>query len=202
MRYFLEALTLFLLACNSQKDHQSPAGDRSEDQKISNTAFSPRQANSNLYANAASDSIAAVLNEQLKNQFQNNFHVLTVEEANWNKEEWDASIRPRREKDPLYPIVAKGDFNWDGKEDRAALITNDSASRVQISFFLRDEKIVLWEPNVKGARIEKYESPKDRPLIGNVVMLKGDGLLVQLSKTSAYVIHWNGRGFDRAWMGD
>lgn len=198
MKYLLVSLIIFSFSCG---EHTS-VSENANNSKDSLPTDSMGLTNATNVTHE--DSLTASLNNQLKTLFDGKFQLLTDEHAQWNKKDMDSIILPARQRDPYYPIIAKGDFNWDGKLDVAAIVKDTQNTIFRVAILLNSNKAILWPQDVKGAGIEKYVSPDAKKLKGkgNQVVLEGDGILVQSFKTTSYVIYWNGKEFDRAWTGD
>ncbi|MCW3074678.1 MAG: hypothetical protein JWP69_1747 [Flaviaesturariibacter sp.] len=201
MKILLSFLMLSFISCGQENNKSNNESTREQmTDTVKHNGLSAKD--TLLRAAPPADSTAQILNERLKTVFDGKLHILTDKEAKWNKEDLDFIILPARKKDPLFPIIAKGDFNWDGKEDYVALVSDVTNSIYRVAIFLNSGKVIVWKEDVKGAGIETYKSPDLKNLSGNKIVLKGNGILVQWFESSSYVIYWNGMEFTREWTGD
>lgn len=145
----------------------------------------------------------------LKEKNMPDWHVISDADAKWPKDKFDYFIAPKRKDNPEYPYITSGDFNADGKNDFAALITDSGNSKNQLLIILDrngEKKLYFWlEDILEGAAIsttpkgetEGMESEKTKK-----VKLKGDAINVEYFETASFLVYWNGNGFNRLQIGD
>ena len=118
--------------------------------------------------------------------------------------------------DRLENRFLEGDFNGDGKDDLAVLVTDADRRKSGILILFRDQsKAVLigagvpfgnggddfswmdvWSVYPKGRRVEQGAGGSAPPA------LRGDALLVEKSESASALIHWNGKAFRWYQQGD
>lgn len=131
-----------------------------------------------------------------------NWQVVNDSIAQWSKDVFGYFIAPKRKDNPNYPYIATGDFNDDGKQDQAYLITNDARSSYQIAISLNPDNIVFWKEDIDLAAISAMPKTELGGIDGSKVKMKGDGINVEYYEKSSFVLYWNGTSFKRIWTSD
>lgn len=148
----------------------------------------------------------ATVNEILTAKYGSEWHVLNDKEATWMKDAFDYFITPKRKEIPNYPYIAKGDYNADGREDIAAIVTNDLKSKYQIAIILKADNILFWKEDIQEdaaisavpkSIIEGMEGEKIKK-----VKLKGDGINIEYFETASFIVYWDKTAFKRIQTGD
>jgi hypothetical protein len=144
-------------------------------------------------------------NNLLKERYPGSWHVLNDAEATWMKDAFDYFIAPKRKDNPVYPYMTTGDFNGDGKPDRAALITDSSKRNYQLAIIL-DSTVITWKEDiiedaalstVPRSVITGTEGEKEKK-----VKMRGDGINVEYFEKASFVLYWDKKGFKRLQTGD
>src|SRR5687768_4752946 len=112
MKTLIYFVLIFAVSCTGTNDKQK--SESLNEQVVTKDSVNNVVTKDTSVLPAESRYILDNLENRLKNEFDGKLHVLTDKEAKWNKEDLDFIILPARKKDPMFPIIAKGDFNWDG----------------------------------------------------------------------------------------
>lgn len=146
------------------------------------------------------------VNQLLKATFGNSWYVMNDKEASWMKDAFDYFIVPKRKEIPNYPYIAKGDFNADGKEDMAAVVTDSLKSNYQIAIILAPDNILFWKEDVlEDAAISTVAKSIIDGIDGEKtkkIKLKGDGINIEYFEKASFVLYWDKVSFKRIQTGD
>ncbi|MBC7872886.1 MAG: hypothetical protein H7Y01_02760 [Ferruginibacter sp.] len=205
MRLFIFTASIVLLSCgqnSSDKQKEVITGDTTKIAGDTTIAAPGVKDNPPGYTTPDQSRV----NGMLTARYGNKWHVLNDSEAKWMKDAFDYFIVPKRKENPNYPYIARGDYNADGKEDMAAVITDSLKNTYQMAILLDTSKIILWKEDiledaaistVPKSEIEGMEGEKTKK-----VKLKGDGINVEYFEKAAFVLYWSGREFKRIQTAD
>ncbi|HEV7781731.1 MAG TPA: hypothetical protein VGO58_10730 [Chitinophagaceae bacterium] len=202
MRTLLIAATVLLLSCgeNASKQKKEPL---LTDTTAKTTDTAAKQPDQPIVYTAPYE---AVINTSLQEKWGNQWHVLNDQEAHWMKDAFDYFIVPKRKTEPNYPYIAKGDFNGDGKEDMAAVITDSLKKKYRVAILLDTSKILLWDEDImEDAAISTVPKSDIDGMDGEKtkkVKMKGDGINVEYFEKASFVLYWDKSGFKRIQTGD
>jgi hypothetical protein len=205
MRLLIFIAMTLLLSCgqsSTKKKKETPKEDTAKTTLDTTKAKLPVQDTPPAYI--APDE--AAVNEILKANHGNEWHVLNDNEATWMKDAFEYFIVPKRKENPDYPYIAKGDYNADGTADMAAVVTDSAKSTYQIAIILGKDKIIFWKEDVLDdaaistvpkSTIEAIDGEKTKK-----IKLKGDGINVEYFEKATFVLHWDKGSFKRIQTGD
>lgn len=205
MRFLIFIAALSLLACgqDSSKVKKELQHD-STGKTYSDTVKTPTVVKDSPPTHITPDEEA--VNQMLKARFENSWHVLNDKEAKWMKDAFDYFIVPKRKDIPNYPYIAKGDFNADGKEDMAAVVTDSLKSNYQIAIILAADNILFWNEDVlEDAAISTVAKSVIDGIDGEKtkkIKLKGDGINVEYFEKASFILYWDKTSFKRIQTGD
>lgn len=205
MRILIFMATVSLLSCK-----QNPSNIKTELPKddvastVVDTAKTTAVGNEKPPTYIAPDETA--VNEAMKAGYGNKWHVLNDREAGWQKDAFDYFIAPQRKENPNYPYIAKGDYNADGKEDMAAIVTDSLNVNYQIAILLGADNILLWKEDViGGVAISTVSKSKIQGMSEErtkKILMKGDGINVEYFEKASFVLYWDKSSFKRIQTGD
>ncbi len=205
MRFFIFITAISLLSCGQSSTAKK---EDSAKQDTAKTAIDTTTATSVVKTEEASYTTPdeATVNGLLNAKFGTQWHVLNDKEAKWMKDAFDYFIVPKRKESPNYPYITKGDFNADGKNDMAAVVTDSIKNSYKIAIILGPDNIKLWEEDIMidaalsttpKSVIEGMEGEKIKK-----VKLKADGINVEYFEKASFVLYWSGTDFKRIQTGD
>ncbi len=208
MKKLFFGLCVVLVSCGQQK--QSVTEVKLSDTVNEEDSFDPPgPVNPDKHAAAViSTSLRDSVNLALSGQFKNQWHVVTDPEAHWMRDQFDYFIASKRDSLPDYPYIATGDFNGDGRQDLAAVVTGEVKNAYRIIILPDGGKPYVWEEDVlENAAISKEPKADLRAMDvngnpGKNISMKGDGILVEYFEQASFVIYWNGKKFVKVQQGD
>lgn len=146
------------------------------------------------------------VNRSLSNKFGTEWHVLNDKEATWMKDAFDYFIVSKRKEFPNYPYITSGDFNADGKQDTAAVVTDSLKTKYRIAILLAENKILFWDEDIlEDAAISTV--PRSEIVGGDEkktkkIKLKGEGINIEYFEKASFVLYWDRSSFKRIQTGD
>ncbi len=205
MKFLLFIASLSLLSCgqNSTKEKQTVSKTDTVKTTIDTAETAPVN-KKDPAPHTLPDELT--VNEILRGKFGSRWHVLNDKEAKWMKDAFDYFIVPKRKESPNYPYITNGDFNADGKDDFAAVVTDSIKSSYQIAIILGPDNIKLWDEDIlidaalstiPKSVIEGMEGEKVKK-----VKLKADGINVEYFEKASFVLYWDKSSFKRLQTGD
>ncbi|MEO7984024.1 MAG: FG-GAP repeat protein [Bacteroidota bacterium] len=205
MRFLIFVAAISLWSCGQHEaDKKEEVSNNDTSKTRPDTARTTPVAKENPLPTSSPDEVA--VNEKLKASYGTKWHVLNDKEAKWMKDAFDYFIVPKRKKNPNYPYIAKGDFNGDGKQDMAAVVTDNNRENFRVAILLAPDKIQLWEEDIMidaalsstpRSTIEGMDGEKTKK-----VKLKGDGVNVEYFEKASFVLYWDKNSFKRIQTGD
>jgi hypothetical protein len=198
MRYLPLLCLLFVIACNNQSGTKNEATSDTVTKKDTTvTDITPPP--------AVSDPTVQLLENMLVQQGLNDWHVVNDSTAGWPKDEFDYFIAPKRKTEPLYPYIAKSDFDADGNPDMAALVkSKNNQFMILIARNYHSDKAVLdqWKEDIDLCALSVFPKGDLDGIKGEKVKLKSDAIGVEYFEKSSFVVYWDGKKFKRVWTGD
>lgn len=205
MKLLIPGFLFLLVSCGqtstSEKDKKASSAD-------TNQAKIPVVVKPDTAKAPVTSMLSAVVNDSIARHFKKKQHVLTDQEAHWIKGQFDYFIAPKRDSLPDYPYITSGDFNGDGQQDLAAVVTGEVKNAYTIVIFITGKQAQTWEEDVlENAAISTQPKTILRELNedgnpGKKIKMKGDGILVEYFEQGSFVIYWNGNKFERVQQGD
>ena len=208
MKKLFFGVCVVLVSCGQQKQSVTEV-TLSDTVNEEDSLYPPAPVNPDKRATAVTiASLRDSANLALSGQFKNQWHVVTDPEAHWMKDQFDYFIAPKRDSLPDYPYIATGDFNGDGRQDLAAVVTGEVKNAYRIIILPAGGKPFVWEEDVlENAAISKQPKTDLRAMDANgnpgkKISMKGDGILVEYFEQASFVLYWNGTKFERVQQGD
>ena len=148
----------------------------------------------------------AIVNGSLKARYGSKWHLLNDSEAKWMKDAFDYFIVARRKNDPNYPYIAKGDYNADGKQDTAAVVTDSLKTNYQLAILMGGGNNLLWKEDIlEDAALSTIPKSEIDGMVGEKtkkIKMKGDGINVEYFEKAAFVLYWDKNNFKRIQTAD
>jgi len=205
MRILIFSAVLLFLSCgqnSSDRDKETTAEDTAKTTIV--TADTGTAVNESIPVYVIPDE--AAVNERLEAAYSNKWHVLNDQGARWMKDAFDYFIVPRRKENPNYPYITKGDYDADGKQDTAAVVTDSLKTTYQVAMLMGSGKVMLWKEDImEDAALSTIPKSDIDGMEGEKVKkvrLKGEGINVEYFEKAAFVLYWSGREFKRIQTAD
>ena len=187
MRFFPLVAALIIFSCNDKKqttDDTMPAP--------------PQDTLPNLTITPGADSVNKLLAGG-----PGNWRVVTDERSGWTKDALEYFVYTQRKINPNYPYITRGDYNCDGKQDVAVLVTD--TTQTKLVFLYADGKTDWWSGDMMGAALKNFQKQdfgamKDEEEVR--VSLGCDAVEAEWFEKATQVIYFNGKKFQNVWTAD
>lgn len=205
MRALKFAIPFLILSCNSGKSDKKT--DKPPDTSIrtaTTTVTKPAiKKDSTVFYTAPGEQS---VNKALEKKYGTKWQVLNDARASWMKDAFEYFIVPKRKEFPDYPYITRGDFNGDGKQDTAAVITDSLKTKYQIAVISAGGKITLWDEDIM-ADAALSTAPKSVIEIpyGETTRkfkLKAESINVEYYERASFILYWEKSSLKRIQTGD
>ncbi len=137
-------------------------------------------------------------NDLARINFGPNYRVANDNDFDYDDYTLKNLIFPKRAKNPYFPYLVVGDFNWDSKPDLAIYMINDNDLSDHIVVVFHDGedkpynlgKLILWgglDMMPKKTVKTDWES--------YTLKMKGDGIVVFKFESASRLLYWDGRKY-------
>ncbi|MFZ1704886.1 MAG: SH3 domain-containing protein [Saprospiraceae bacterium] len=143
------------------------------------------------------------INAKLASLYNSKYRVVTDNDKNWSKYDFDNFITPERKKFQYFPYIVKGDFNGDGISDLAAEIKNTENNFERLVFIFGGNNLIKFYDGQLCSSISFIPANEwVSHWESGSLKLNADAIIVSCFEKSGWILYWDGNTIKEYWISD